>query len=408
MHAFFFVAALQNQSFLTDDSIQYLTISENLAEHGQFSQTYDGDLLADMQRTPGYPVFLLLLFRSPVLILIVQHLLVLATGGLVFLIIKKAHNEKLGRIMAVIYLLQPYPKIFASMILSETLFIFLLLLAVLFFIRFWKSETGWNLGWSLLGLSIAAHVRPVALPLLVVGVLVAIISTIVQRRQVLAAGLALLIPIVLIGGWMFRNERLSGQWVFSTMGDMGMIHGRVGGLEAMRLGQGRHEHALYMAGDSIAGQKIGLRNIRIYPEAKQTHETESFAPGMTGLTVRYFLRHPLDATLFQMRSVFEMFKGVGYGWAKLVTRSKPIALISAGTQFLINIIVFLGIFGAVFRIRKWRFEEWLNFGIVFIVLLISAAAWADGRYRVVIDPLLLVFLSFVLWNFEKRLQAPNN
>lgn len=402
MHVVFFAAALKNQSFLTDDSIQYLTIAENMATQGQFSQTYDGQLVADMQRTPGYPIFLMLLFRSPILILLVQHLLVLAAGGLIYLIIKDAHNARLGRIMAVIYLLQPYPKIFASMILSETLFIFLLLLGVFFFVRHWKGNGAWNLTLGLLALSFAAHVRPVALPLLIVGLGLTLVHLMVKRRQALQVGLACLIPLVLIGGWMMRNERLSGKWVFSSMGDMGMVHGRVGGLEAMRLGKGTHEHALFMAGDSIAAQEIGLGNIRSYPKIKQTHETESFAPGMKGLTFRFFFQHPIDALKFQFLSGLEMFKGVGFGWAKLLTKSKLIATISASLQFVLNLLVFLGFLMAMFRFRRWQLLERLSFGIILLVLLVSAAAWADGRYRVVIDPFFLVFLSFVLWNYEQH------
>lgn len=400
MHFYFFSAALIQKSYLTDDSIQYLRLAENWVENGSFSQSFFPPFVEDTQRTPGYPAFLILCLQNPVLILMVQHLMVFGAGFLIFRIVKRIHNAKLGRRIAFFYLLQPYPAIFASMILSETLFIFLFLLSFLFFLKFWDSKEKIAIVYSFAALAFATHVRPVAFPLLILAMLLAIWKLIQSPKRWMEIAVGILIPFLIIGSWMFRNEQLTGRWMLSSMGEMGMLHGRVGGLEAMRQGLGVQEHVLYMAGDSIAATQIGLRALRSYPKGKETHETELLAKGMAGFAIKQFASHPLDALRFQFLSVLEMLKGIGYGWAKLLTKSSVIASISATIQAILNFFMYLGMLAALFRLKAWRFPEILSIGIIVLVLLVSAAAWADGRYRVVIDPFFLILLSFVLWNFE--------
>jgi hypothetical protein len=292
--------------------------------------------------------------------------------------------------------------IMASYILSETLFIFLLVGAFWMYVRYWKGESWKTIGMALAALSVAALVRPVALPLLILATLLAI--ALVYRHQqhrLVKAAVATLVPVLILGPWYLRNHQQAGEWTFSTMGEMGMLHGRLGALEAGRTGKERHEHQFYMAGDSVAALELGLPNIRHYPEGKQTHETEQLASGMGRLTLSFFLRHPLDAFLFELRSFGEMFMGIGYGWARELTLSKSAAAVSAGLQLLCNVFMYLGVLLAIVRRREWTGAEKIAFWTVVVVLSVSAAAWADGRYRMVIDPLLLMLVMFILRREEK-------
>jgi 4-amino-4-deoxy-L-arabinose transferase-like glycosyltransferase len=402
MHVYFLSAALIHKTYLTDDSVQYLTLSENLADSGIFSQSFSPPLVPDMQRTPGYPVFLMLLGRSPFWILLVQHLLVLAAAWFLYKAAADLYGHRVASSGAKLYLLQPYPVILASYVLSEVLFVFLLIVAVWAYLRFWKGA-GWHmLAVSMGVLSLGAMVRPVALPLLVAAVLLAIVHLRrLPRQRFVQAAVATLLPVLLLGPWFLRNQQLSGRLTFSTMGEMGMLHGRLGGLQTWRSGREMHEHEFYMAGDSIAAESMGLTDLRHYPEGKQTHETEQLAGGMGGMTFQFFLRHPWDAIRFEAWAGWQMFKGVGYGWARELTLCKPVAVLAAGLQLLCNLLMFLGALLAVVRWREWTGAEGLVFGSIFLVLIISAAAWADGRYRMVIDPLILLLAMFPLRRQEK-------
>lgn len=406
MHAYFLWAALAHKTYLTDDSIQYLTIAENLAAQGAYSQSFAAPFTPDVQRTPGYPIFLFLLGRFPALVLLVQHLLVLGAAWFIYKAAERLYRQRIATAGAKIYLLQPYPIIMASYVLSETLFIFLLVFAFWAYVRFWKAE-GWR--WLILALAVlvvATLVRPVALPLLALATLLALVHVYRLGKQRLWRGaLAALVPVLLLAPWYVRNHAVSGKWTISTMGNMGMVHGRLGGLETWRSGREMNENEFYMAGDSIAALEMGLLNLRHYPAGKQTHETEQLADGVGRLTIGFFWAHPWDALRFEVRCCWEMLKGVGYGWAKALTHSKTTAGLAAGLQLLCNVMMFLGTFLAVVRWREWSGEQKFTFWAIVVVFMVSAAGWADGRYRMVIDPLLLMMALFILRRQEVASEA---
>jgi 4-amino-4-deoxy-L-arabinose transferase-like glycosyltransferase len=406
MHGYFLGAALYHRTYLTDDSIQYLTLAENLAHEGVFSQSFSAPYVPDLQRTPGYPVFLYLLGRDPALILIVQHLLVLGAVWFLYRAAREMYGARVAGAGAKIYLLQPYPIILASYVLSETLFIFLLLGGFWAYLRFWKGG-----GWSMLAIALgavalAALVRPVALPLLVLAGLLALAHLYrLQHQRFLQAIVATLVPVLILGPWYWRNHAHSGKWTFSTMGEMGMLHGRLGALETWRTDGEMNEHQFYMAGDSVAALEMGLQHIRQYPEGKQTHETEQLAGGMGWLTLGFFLKHPWDAFRFELRCFWEMFTGVGYGWGRELILSKPVAMGFAGLQLLCNVFMYLGALLAMVRWREWTGPQKFTLWAIAVVLLVSAAGWADGRYRMVVDPLLMVLAMFTLRRQEKIHEA---
>ena len=156
------------------------------------------------------------------------------------------------------------------------------------------------------------------------------------------------------------------------------------------------EHHFYMSGDSIAARTIGLPALRSYAKGKQTHETEQLSPEVNALTASFFLQHPWDAIRFEFRCMWEMVKGVGYGWTNELTLSQPMATIEAVLQLICNVLMYLGAFLALMRLRSWTFAESASVVIILVILLVSAAAWADGRYRMVIDPFFILLTLFVL------------
>jgi hypothetical protein len=245
----------------------------------------------------------------------------------------------------------------------------------------------------------------VAYPLLAVASVIGLLQAVKLRRHLIPQ-LALLVcvPILLLGPWLLRNQRDTGQLSMTTMGAMGMLHGRLGGLEASRQGLGTDEQYLYMMGDSIAALEFGLGNLRAYPANKQTHETEQIVSGTSRMTFAFFWNHPWDAFVFQLRCFWQMFKGVGFGWALDLTHSTVAAFCFAGLQLGLNILNYLGLLIAFWRRKQWRIQERLAFWTMSILLVVSATAWADGRYRVVIDPMLVLLMVFVVWNYE-RMQA---
>ncbi|MFM2376649.1 MAG: hypothetical protein RLZZ165_1746 [Bacteroidota bacterium] len=402
IHGYFLYSALIHRTYLTDDSIQYLTIAENLASSGEFSQGYSPPLTQDLQRTPGYPIFLLLLGRIPFLVLLVQHILVLVTAWLIYRAALESYGPRVASAGAGLYLLQPYPAIFASMVLSETLFVVLLMAAFWGFLRFWKGGGGLVLAGAMALLSLGVLVRPVAMPLLLAAVVFLSVRAVRRRSFRPSSWLAIvLVPLLVVGPWMVRNHQVSGRWMLSSMGSMGMLHGRMGGLEAWREGKPMDERHWYMAGDSIAALETGLPGLRSYPVTRQTHETELLHSDASWLTVSFFLSHPWDALRFEIRCIWEMLKGVGYGWARELTLFPAAAIGSAILQLICNLLMYIGALLGMRRWREWGVAETSAFFAILLLLLVSAAVWADGRYRMVVDPFLLVLTMSVLRRQER-------
>ena len=129
------------------------------------------------------------------------------------------------------------------------------------------------------------------------------------------------------------------------------------------------------------------------------------APGMTGITLTFFLNHPWDAFRFECWTIWQMCKGIGYGWAKDLTHSQVAGIAFAGLQLLCNAAIFIGMLLAWIRRKEWSGAERIVFWTAIVLLLVSSAVWADGRYRMVVDPLLLMLTMFTLRRQERISQT---
>ena len=390
--------ALATQRYLIDDSIQYLTLSENLFSSGQFSQSYLNPFVPDVQRTPGYPAFLGVLGNAPWLVLFLQHALVILSGWLLFRLLALRFGPGWGRLGSFAWLAQPYPIVLASFVLSEVLFIACFLAGLWAWMAF-RQRGAWQMGaLAVLGLAVAAYVRPIGLPVL--GLLVVAEGTVaIRKRQWEILAGSVLLPILLVGPWMLRNQAVSGRWTFSSMGEMGLVHGRLGGMAAWKSGAGVDENVLYRMGDSLAAEVLGFQNLRTYYCEKQNHETELFREGMLGWTVKAHLQDPVAAVGSQLSNLLGMLKGVAFGWTLRLSGKTWVAWIVAGLQGILNVVMYLGVLGALFKFRSWRKEDGVILGVVIAMFLISMAAWADGRYRMVMDPLLVYFVPIFARKF---------
>jgi hypothetical protein len=391
LHVFFLGIALINSGFLTDDSIQYLLLSHHWVEDGIYSQSYLPPLVPDIQRTPGYPVFLIILGNWPPLILFVQHVLVLFTAVGLARMLDRMGQPKIAKLAGWTYALLPYPMVMASLVLSETLFIFFLVMAVGLSSESLLESDKLKMLASSLFWGMAVLVRPVALPMMMVFLLVVLVAFIPDWWRKWTIPMLATVGLVFPLGWMVRNHQVSGDFIISSMGPMGMLHGRLGGLGAYMGDGDLDEHNLYMFGDSVLALKIGLAEIRTYPLEQQTHETERLNSIVGESTTEFWLQHPWKAIEFTCSRIGAMMVGVGKGWAQKVSGNVFIGWVSALVQGLFLVVLAVG---CCVKIRFWR--SWTSMDILLVLLvttglLVSAAAWSDGRYRMVLDPLLLVF-----------------
>jgi len=209
------------------DTYQYHYIATNLVKHRAYStwpmvsyivcpNPYDCNAEAslsdpDPDRTPGYPFFLALSYwpthcSLPVAGL-VQALLSVFTVALVFAIGKRLWGQRAGLLAGLVLACEPSSFLMASGLMAETLFAFLLVLTLLFLLK-WRERPSLLAGLLVGVFSAAATLtKPTSLylfPLLLAGIA---LFHLVRRswRPALSLGLALAVYLGGIGTWYLRN-----------------------------------------------------------------------------------------------------------------------------------------------------------------------------------------------------------
>lgn len=205
------------------DTTMYDEAAKGLIHQRAFArESQDGILTPEIFRTPGYPLFLGLLhylLKIPFVgVVFIQMLLTV----LVALIAYKAAvniNPNLGCLSLLIVLFDPPVTIFSLMLLTETLFLFMISLFMLTFILYLREKKIKFIVLSALFVAIATYVRPIGYYLgLAMGIfLIYILIRTRLKKVIIHALIFLTITYGLIGLWHLRNYRVCHEKSFTTM-----------------------------------------------------------------------------------------------------------------------------------------------------------------------------------------------
>jgi len=201
------------------DTIDYVNAANNMLKIGLFSQ--DG-VNPDYIRTPGYPLFLALIFMlggNVEIAAIIQ--IALSTLG-VFLIYKtlslltKRANAAL--VGAAVFLFDIGSYRYASTILTETLFKFSLICSLYFLVRYFVSDGRFRcfLAFAVF-INYALLIRPILIYFSVFLAVALIVLFIVKRARFKTVAAYLLCFAVVFAGWSYRNYRHSSVFIYSTI-----------------------------------------------------------------------------------------------------------------------------------------------------------------------------------------------
>jgi len=212
LHLVLVVPALQfPDRFQIRDSYDYLDLARTLMHTGRYQGTlYPG---VDLVRPPGYPLFVvagLWLGQGQTgFISILQLLLLFATAGLLYSIGFQLGYRKAGLAAVIFYLLNPNAAFWSTVLMTETLAGFTLVLGLWCLLRYWKTaRPGWMLAAGL-AFSVGALTRPIILPL---AVILSVLFTLLDwrhTRKPIPALKALAVLIIGVLGlvlpWQLRN-----------------------------------------------------------------------------------------------------------------------------------------------------------------------------------------------------------
>jgi len=205
--------------FVARDTPDYVRPAEAMLSSGAF----DGDGQPEIERTPGYPVFLmpgLIAGRLATMTVALQIFVSTLTVVLVYLTSKLLFSRKIAYWSAALYTIEPLSVLYCSQILSETLFTFLVVLFVYQTVCYLKQGKLPVLLAATLSLAAATYVRPVSYYLPLAIVLIIFYASLQKHRRLIAMTHALgfvLLYAVLVGAWQARNYRVSGYGGFSAL-----------------------------------------------------------------------------------------------------------------------------------------------------------------------------------------------
>jgi 4-amino-4-deoxy-L-arabinose transferase-like glycosyltransferase len=215
---FSYVAVNNPQGFLLFDSYGYLNIADNLLDHQIFSRANKIEKLTpDISRTPIFPIFLSVLktiYDSNLfiafVILLVGCFNALLTYKLCLLIF---NNHKIAFISAMLLAIDIPSIYFSSIILTETIFTFLLLCVTIYFVRYLTyKRTKLILITGVLS-SILILCRPIAIFI----PLILLIILIIKKTPIKYSVLFISSAYILVFGWMGRNYNTFNTFSLSSI-----------------------------------------------------------------------------------------------------------------------------------------------------------------------------------------------
>ena len=206
--AFFAYFVISGGEALGGDSLNYLLLSDNLANVGWFSRSTEV-FSPEVFRTPGYPVFLslfsLLGLESQYWVSLTQEILYLATAFLFYQGIRRLMDEDIARVTLVFLLVEPGGLAYPKLVLSETLFVPFIIGAILL-LGFYFRDRSWPqalMAGLLLGL--ATMVRPAAMYLPLLFGVVMWLGAPRRPRAALHVGVMAVAFIAVLSPWLLRN-----------------------------------------------------------------------------------------------------------------------------------------------------------------------------------------------------------
>ncbi len=400
----FFFFIFQHQTLSIVDEQQYNKLALCILNSGEFGWRH-GHLTAI--RPPLYPVFLFLTYKlfganNYNVVRVIQIFISLVSGYLVYWIGKRIFKDKnIAILSCLIFLFYPSLTIFNYLILTETLFIFLFLLSICFFVLSVDSCKIFNnynyiLFIILAGISwgLSSLTRSVLYPLIpFVGIFIFFVFP--RRKHGIIASILFIISVILtLSPWIIRNYRVFGHFVaVDTMGGLNLY---MGNYEHTPL------HRAWAAVDNppeIAWYRGHGKELHGLNEA----EKQRWA---TKKAFEFILSHPgltLIRSLIKIANFWQLERTIIAGMQKgyfpgLENRILQIFL----SVFILLSYVFVAILGFIALI--WRIFYKRTYFDIFILLLflyftgIHALVFGHSRYHLPLIPFLCMYTAYFIYN----------
>src|SRR3989344_7609011 len=199
------------------DSPGYMLLAKNLAEHGTLSFADGYPYHPTNFRTPGYPLFLALvylIFDSFVPAIFFGALISAFAAPLIYLIAKEIFSEKIAFGAVILTAVEPMGLFLGVSILTEGFFTPILFLTILYFVRYLKMEGHSYLWYSAALLGAATLIRPIAFYFWPLAVIFIFYKTknLGWRPVLKAATVFVDIFFLVLSPWLVSNKISVNSW----------------------------------------------------------------------------------------------------------------------------------------------------------------------------------------------------
>ena len=399
---FFSVVVPDPKRAHANDSRSYNDCALAIAETGKFYKGTHPDSPPEVFRTPGYPIFLALFYKiwgfDYIPVVFVQVFI----GGLfipvlLFLILKNLTSPNIACLGALFVGLDLNTLILEMSVLSETLAHLSVTLIIFFCYRLLIKELFWS---SVIAISmllvLSTFIRPITyyLPIcLCIGILCFYKLYKYKSQQVFAIILFIFIlPITVFRVWEFRNEKLTGMDLFSSVSAVNMLHYRAAGIHAIKAGisfekaRGEMDSLMYqdrlIKSDNLHerrmefGKKFITENFLIYARvAFQSLPKLLLGPGVTQVMI--FLGEHERWQIIADEKMITILKN----W---MDRSPLFVAVLGYSIFyilILNLLAFIGVIRIFFLNQRYFVFNLCLLGIFLYFIFISAGPEAYARFR---------------------------
>ena len=403
LHASRSGVTLEQYVVATDDSTEYISIARTLLSDHRFALSPEA--MPEVFRAPGYPFFLallLLVFGSILAIPFVQILLAAGSAVLVALLGERYFSRGLGFSTAILFACEPIALSHVLIALSETLFVFLFLLAIWFLTAKGASLRHIFFAGLLVGLS--ALVRPIGLyclPIFIMWVLWQ--QRHLWRIALLSATVLTLGAALAVSPWMSRNKIVGEHYAISSVSSFNPLFYSVISFESSRRGvlEAVIRQELYKQLGTDSGALL---------------QSFAYADAERALTQKYLVAHPVEYAVFHIEKTVPFFVGSGIGTSlSLVRISESIpdtnisgmivrgdmhgafAALTASPLVFAELIfwVLISLCASVSLVVAWLWQRKEFAILVFLFAIVCLFALATGpvsspRYRLPVEPFMFL------------------
>lgn len=411
--------------FYSKDTATYLQPAAELLVTGTFSTNG----MPEIMRTPGYPLLLtigLKLGQVEFITILLQILLSCLTCYLVYAIARRVfESDPAGICAAFLFSIEPLSILYSCLLLSDTLFVFLLVLALERLIRAYQQGQFSNWLFAALTLAGAVYTRPVGyfLPIGLAAVLGTWAIAKKDRKLLLATAVFCLITMSVLGIWQVRNKVAANYAGFSTTSEIVLYFYHAGAVIAQQ--QGR---PFYEVVEQLGYYDSDLY-LRKHPEQQDWSSGERYAylrregvktllqtPGLyTQIYARGILVMLLDPGVVEYLKLFQQYRksdrllnvmakqGMLAAIERVVAENPSLILLGGGLGLLLLGFYSLSLNGLRRISLRANLPLMLLLGTCFYFIAVSGGIIAVSRFRAPLMPFISIFAGqggIALWAWK--------